>query len=70
MNIQNTDKIVYQLTIEDLLTVAKETLDRELTEQEIQVLEEKIGDHIDWYGAIQSAIWQNIENSESDDNRE
>lgn len=54
------DKIIYQLTVEDLQTVAREELDRDLTETEIKLLEEKIGDYIDWYNAIHDAIILNI----------
>ncbi len=54
------DKVIYQLTIEDLQTVANEELNRDLTETEIKVLEEKIGDHINWYDSIRSAIILNI----------
>lgn len=60
MEIINLDKVVYQLTIEDLQNVANDELDRDLTESEINLLEEKIGNFVDWYGAIQNAIAQNI----------
>jgi len=56
----NPDKIIYQLTVEDLQTVANEELSRDLTETEIKLLEEKIGDHINWYDAIHNAIILNI----------
>ena len=54
------DKIIYQLTVEDLQNVADDTLGRKLSEKEIAVLEEKIGDYINWYDSIYSAIIQNI----------
>jgi hypothetical protein len=44
MQIQNLDKIIYQLTVEDLQNVANEELDRNLTEDEIKILEDKIVD--------------------------
>ncbi|MDR0708117.1 MAG: hypothetical protein LBF60_09660 [Treponema sp.] len=52
----NTDKIIYQLSVEDLQTVADEELGRNLTEEEICLLEDKVGDFIDWYSAISCAI--------------
>jgi hypothetical protein len=56
------DKIVYQLTVEDLQNVAIESIDRELTNQEIKQVEEKLGDFIDWFGAISGTInYLNIE---------
>jgi len=46
------DKTIYRLVIDDLQTVADECLERKLTEKEIEMLSEEIGDHIDWYDAI------------------
>jgi hypothetical protein len=60
METLNPDKVIYQLTIEDLQNVANEELDRDLTESEIKILEEKIGDHINWYDAIHNAIFNNL----------
>jgi hypothetical protein len=60
------EKIIYHLTVQDLQTVANNALNRNLTEAEIKMLETKIGDYIDWYGSIQSAIWQNISNNGTD----
>ncbi|MBI5399336.1 hypothetical protein HZB07_01775 [Candidatus Saganbacteria bacterium] len=54
------EKIVYSLNIEDLQTVADEVLGRELNMDEITLLEDKIGDHINWHEAIHNAIIQNI----------
>ena len=54
------DKIIYKLTIEDLRNVADEELERALTEDEIKILEAKLGDYVDWYGAIQSTIFQHL----------
>lgn len=52
----NLDKLIYQLTVEDIQTVAKDVLKRELTESEIKLIEEKISDHIDWFDAIHNVI--------------
>lgn len=60
MAIENLDKTIYQLTVEDLQNVANDVLERELTENEINLLEEKIADYIDWYDVIHSAIIHNI----------
>ncbi|MFQ3599464.1 MAG: hypothetical protein SNJ55_10430 [Chloroherpetonaceae bacterium] len=61
METQNLEKIIYQLTVEDLQNVANEELNRDLTEEEIKLLEDKIGDYIDWYEIISSAISNNIQ---------
>jgi hypothetical protein len=63
----SNEKIIYHLTVEDLQTVANDSLNRNLTETEIKILEAKIGDYMDWYGAIQLAIRQNISYNGLDD---
>lgn len=45
-------RIVYSINVEDLQTVAEQELGRELTDEEIKIVEERLGDYIDWYGAI------------------
>ena len=49
-------KIVYYLNVEDLQTVAEQELDRELSDSEIDLIGEKIGDYIPWCEAIASVI--------------
>ena len=52
----NPDKIIYSINIEDVQTVAEEELGRKLGRKELKIIEDKIGDYIDWYEAILSAI--------------
>jgi hypothetical protein len=54
--VTDEERIVYQLTVEDLQNVADEELSRKLTEEEIKMVEDKLGDYIKWYEAIGSAI--------------
>ena len=54
MNVK--DKIIYSINIEDLQTVAEQELERELTNDEIEIVEKRLGDYIDWYGAIASTL--------------
>jgi hypothetical protein len=61
MQIQDLDKIIYQLTVEDLQNVANDELSRNLTEEEIRLLENKMGDYIDWYEIISFVISNHIE---------
>jgi len=61
MQTEDLEKIVYQLTVEDLQNVANDELNRDLTEEEITLLENKIGDYIDWYEIICSAISNHIQ---------
>lgn len=55
------DKIIYSLNIEDIQNVANETLNRDLNENEIKLVENKLGDYIDWFGAIFDTINDVIE---------
>ena len=49
-------KIIYSINIEDLQSVAEQELERELTGEEIEIVEKRLGDYIDWYGAIASTL--------------
>ena len=50
------DKIIYSINIEDVQTVAKQELNRRLSEEELKMVEMKLGDYIDWYEAINLTI--------------
>jgi hypothetical protein len=54
--IMNKETIVYSLNVEDLQTVAKQELSRKLSQKEIAIVADKVGDYIDWQGAIAAAI--------------
>ena len=54
--ITNRERLVYSLNVEDLQTVANEELSRDLTEEEIRIVEENLGDYISWYQAIYLTI--------------
>jgi len=56
------DRIVYSINVEDLQKVAKRELDRELTDEEIGIVEERLGDYIDWYGTIALVLEEIIKN--------
>ena len=51
-----SDKTIYKLTVADLQTVADEIIERKLTEEEKEMLIEKVSDYIDWYDAIQNSM--------------
>jgi hypothetical protein len=51
-----SSKIIYSINIEDVQNVAEEELGRKLSKKELALIENKIGDYIDWYGAIDFAI--------------
>ena len=58
----DTSRIVYSLNIEDVQNVAEEEIGRELSEKELEIVEDKIGDYIDWYSAIDITIRNEILN--------
>ncbi len=53
---ENTDEVIYFLTIEDVQNVAEQELDRELSAKEIALIEERVAENIPWYDAIAEAI--------------
>jgi len=55
-----TSKIIYSLNIEDVQNVAEEEFERELTQKELKIVENSIGDYIDWHGAIGITIRNKI----------
>ncbi len=48
----NKEKIIYSINIEDVQNVAEEQLGRELTEKEVNFVEDRLGDYVDWYDSI------------------
>ena len=50
------DKIIYSINIEDVQTVAKQELNRKLSDDELKIVEMKLGDYINWYEAINTTI--------------
>ena len=52
----NTSKIIYSINVEDIQNVAQEEHGRKLNKNELKIVEDKIGDYIDWYGAIEMTI--------------
>ena len=52
----NPEKIIYSINIEDIQNVAEQELERKLTDKELRLVEDKVGDYINWYEAILNAI--------------
>jgi len=50
------ERAVYEISVDDLQRVAKEVLERELTDDEITAVGNSVGDQIDWFQAIENAI--------------
>jgi len=53
------EKVIYSLSVEDILTVIEDNnWDIKIKKKDIPFIEEKVGDIIDWRGAIQFALWE------------
>jgi len=63
----DTSKIIYSINIEDVQNVAEEELGRKLTKKELKIIEDKLGDYIDWYSTIDMAIKNEILNHSKND---
>jgi hypothetical protein len=55
-----TAKAVYEICVPDLQQVAKEVLERELTDEEVVAVGNSVGDYIDWFEAIENAIYRHV----------
>ncbi|MEW6108809.1 MAG: hypothetical protein AB1632_06545 [Nitrospirota bacterium] len=56
----NNKRIVYSINIADIQEVANQVLERDLTDKEIALVEDSIGDYIDWFTAIENAIYKHV----------
>jgi hypothetical protein len=57
------ERVIYSINVEDLQTVAEQELDRELTDDEIEIVEKRLGDYIGWYEAISLTLNDVIKNN-------
>lgn len=53
-------KTVYEISVADLQDVAKDVLERELTDEEVVAVGNSVGDYIDWFQAIENAIHHHV----------
>ncbi|MBU1262745.1 hypothetical protein KKG61_02930 [bacterium] len=55
----DNEKVIYSLCVEDVLTIIEEKeMDIQLNEKDMEFIQDKIGDIIDWRGAIEFALWE------------
>ncbi len=53
------EKVIYSLSVEDILTVMEENnMKINLNAKAIKCIEDKVGDIIDWRGAIKFALFE------------
>ena len=60
MKNDSNDKIVYSISVGDIQEVAKQVLERDLTKKEVVLVEESVGDYIDWFQAIENALRKHV----------
>ncbi|MDI6739784.1 MAG: hypothetical protein QME74_05410 [Candidatus Edwardsbacteria bacterium] len=48
--------VIYSINVDDVQSVAKDYLGRKVTKEELKIVEDKIGDFIDWHDAIINAL--------------
>lgn len=65
------DYILYSISVEDIRQVAEDEEFRELTDDEIKRIGDKVGDYIGWHEAVLMAIQEAVpdvgENSEENE---
>ena len=52
----DTSKVIYSINIEDVQDVAEEELGRRASKKELKIIEDKVGDYIDWHEAISLSL--------------
>ena len=52
--------IVYSINVQDVQDVAQREFDRELNDKEMESVAAKLGEYIDWYEAVNTAVVQTI----------
>ena len=60
MKTDHNDRIIYSINVVDIQEVATQVLERRLTKDEIALVEESVGDYIDWFQAIENSIREHI----------
>ena len=60
MKTQAGEEIVYGINIDDIQEVSMQVLERLLTDAEVALVKESVGDYIDWSQAIENAIQKHV----------
>jgi hypothetical protein len=63
-NMKRTD-ILYSINVQDVQEVAKREYNRELDDGEVKSAAAKLGEYIDWYEAVNTAVAQTIRKSKA-----
>ena len=57
--------ILYSINVQDVQDVAQREFDRKLNDKEMESVAAKLGEYIDWYEAVNSAVAQTIRKSKA-----
>lgn len=57
--------ILYSINVRDVQDVAQREYDRELEDGEVESVAAKLGEYIDWYEAVNTAVAQTIRKSKA-----
>ncbi|MDO8722291.1 MAG: hypothetical protein Q7J31_08675 [Syntrophales bacterium] len=60
MKDNDNNRIIYSINTVDIQAVANELLCRSLTNQEVILVGDSVGDYLDWTQAIENAIQNNV----------
>lgn len=60
MENDGNDRIVYSINVSDIQEVANQVLERDLTEEEVILVKDSVGDYLDWFQAIENSICNHI----------
>ena len=60
MKNDSNEKIVYSINIADIQEVANQVLELDLTTEEVTLVEDSIGDYLDWFQAIENSINEHV----------
>jgi len=63
-NMKRTD-IIYSINVQDVQEVTQREYDRELDDGEVKSVAAKLGEYIDWYEAVNTAVAQTIRKSKA-----
>lgn len=56
----NNKEVIYSINIEDLQKVSNRVIGRPLSDAEVDLIGESVGDNIDWFEVIENAIHQHL----------
>jgi len=60
---KNKNQPMYELSIQDIQTVARQELGRALVQSELKIIEQHVADRIQWYDIIATLIDEKIANT-------